>query len=151
MKRKLQSNLRLAIMIKSLVFKAIAIGIVVDFFGSVAVGIGLAAVAAVLASATSDPSPEHTKALVAGFYLKLAGLVGTTFFTGFGAYLAANRSRPNGLANAIAVGVISLSLSVSLALWKPGITPEWKLIAGILLTLPAAFAGGWFSKKQNVA
>lgn len=138
-------------MIKGLVPKAVAIGVVVDFCGSILVGLVLGVTAAIIAGASGDPSPQHVQGLVANSYLKLVGLVGTAFFTGFGAYLAAKRSRPNGLTNALCVGVISLVLGITLAILKPGVTPMWKLVAGLVLTLPAAYAGGRFSEKGHEA
>ncbi len=42
-------------------------------------------------------------------------------------------------------------LGITLAILKPGITPMWKLVAGLVLTLPAAYAGGRFSEKGHEA
>ena len=125
--------------------KAIIVGLLVDIGGSVVVGIVLGIVVGIIAVARGSTSPEALVALRANVYLKAIGLVGTTLSTGLGGYLAARMSRPNGLKNALVVGTISLILGIALALTMPGITPKWKLIAGLLLTLPAASVGGWIA------
>ena len=122
--------------------KAIIVGLLVDIAGSVVVGIVLGVVVAIIAIAMGVTSPDAVGALRANVYLKAIGLVGTTFFTCLGGFVAARMSRPHGVKNAVAVGVLSLAFGIALALAMPGITPMWKLIAGLILTLPAALVGG---------
>ena len=122
--------------------KAIIVGLLVDVIGSVVVGIVLGVVVAVVAVAKGGASPEALGALRANVFVKGFGLIGTTFFTALGGYIAARLSKPNGIRNAVAVGVLSLLLGIALAALMPGVTPRWKLIAGLVVTVPAAFFGG---------
>jgi MFS family permease len=127
--------------------RAIVAGLLVDVGGSVVVGIVLGVVVAIIAVVNVGPSAETLGALRSNVWVKAIGLVGTTFFTGLGGYVAARLSKPNGMKNAVAVGVLSLLLGIVLAVLLPGITPRWKLIAGLIITIPAAFAGGRLSTR----
>jgi hypothetical protein len=129
--------------------KAIIVGLLIDIAGSAVVGIVLGIGVALVAVATGSATPEAIGALGANVFVKAIGLAGTTFFTALGGYVAARMSKPNGIRSALAVGVISLLLGVALAVALPGVTPQWKLIAGLLLTLPAAFVGGRIAKGKT--
>jgi hypothetical protein len=76
----------------------------------------------------------------------LLSLLGTTLFTGLAGYVAGRLSRPDNIENALAVGVLSLLLVVVLAVTMPGASPIWKVIVGAAAAVPAALAGGWFSR-----
>jgi hypothetical protein len=132
---------------KHLSIRAVAIGVLVDLAGSVATGVALGIFVAIIAASTHTLSPEHMAALRNTFSVKLLGLVGTTFFTGLGGYVAARKTLPNGLVNSLAVGLVSLCLGISLAILVPGVTPLWKLIAGVILTVPAACVGGYVASR----
>lgn len=135
--------------LKSIKIKAVAVGLLTDIVGSVAVGVALAVFIAVVASNSGDTSPEHLVGLRANTYLKLIGLLGTTFFTGFGGYIAARLSLPNGFSNSLAVGLLSILLGLVLAVSTPGTTPIWKLLFGLILTVPAALAGGIIATRLS--
>lgn len=122
--------------------KAIIVGLLVDVVGSVVVGMVLGVLAAIIAISKGGASPETLAALRANVLVKALGLVGTTFFTALGGYVAARLSKPNGVKNAVAVGILSLAITIVLAAVMPGVTPKWKLIVGLLVTVPAAFIGG---------
>jgi hypothetical protein len=122
--------------------KAVIVGLLVDVVGSVVVGIILGVLVAIIAIIKGGASPESLGALRANVLVKAVGLVGTTCFTALGGYVAARLSKPNEMKNAVAVGVLSLLLAIGLAAVMPGITPRWKLIAGLIVTVPAAFIGG---------
>jgi hypothetical protein len=134
---------------KNIRIKAVAAGLLTDIVGSTAVGFVIAIYIVVIASKSGDASPEHLAALRNNFYLKLIGLVGTTFFTGLGGYVAARMSKPNGIFNSIILGVICTLLGIALAVSMPGITPIWKLLTGLILTIPAAWAGGKIAACPN--
>jgi FtsH-binding integral membrane protein len=122
--------------------KAVIVGLLIDILGSFAVGIALAIVVVVAAIAKGDVSPAALAAMQAHVLLRAVGLVGTLFCTALGGYAAARLSKPSGIINAIAVGCASLLLAMVLAAAAPGVTPPWKLIAGLVLTVPAAYCGG---------
>jgi hypothetical protein len=126
---------------KKLRLKAVSVGLLIDILGSFAVGLLLSVVIGAIAVAGGDTSPLHLKELQASVLLKIIGLIGTIFFTGLGGYYAAKLSAPNGYSNSLAVGLISLSLGVILSIVQPGITPQWKVIIGLILTVPAAMVG----------
>lgn len=128
--------------------KAIVVGLLVDLGGSTAVGIALGIVVAVIGVSQGITSPEALMDLGANVHLKAIGLVGTTLSTCLGSFAAARMSRPHGVRNAVAVGVLSLALGIVLALAMPGLTPKWKVIAGLILTLPAAFVGGRLGNRN---
>lgn len=128
--------------------KAIIVGLLVDLGGSTAVGIALGIVVAVIGVSQGITSPEDLRDLGANVHLKAIGLIGTTLSTCLGGFAAARMSRPHGVRNAVAVGVLSLALGIVLALAMPGLTPKWKVIAGLILTLPAAFVGGRLGNRN---
>jgi hypothetical protein len=134
---------------KHINLRAVGLGLLVDISGSIGVGIALGILIAAIAAYDHDVSPAHMTALRANFFLRLLGLIGTTLFTALGGYVAARRTVPHGLANALAVGAVSLCLGITLALIAPGVTPIWKLVAGILATVPAAWLGGYVAISRG--
>ena len=136
--------------LKKFNIKAVAAGLITDIVGSVAVGLALAILVAVVASIGGDASPNNLAVLRGNIYLRVIGLLGTTFFTGLGGYVAARMSRPNGISNSLAVGLLSVVLGIILAISAPGITPIWKLLIGLILTIPAALAGGKFATRASL-
>jgi len=65
---------------KAIKLKAVAVGVLVDIGGSMAVGLVLGMAIGVVAGLSGDTSPGHLAALRTNFYLKFVGLIGTTFF-----------------------------------------------------------------------
>jgi hypothetical protein len=133
---------------KHLSIRAVALGVLVDLAGSVAVGVVLGILVAIVAASTHNLSPDHMAALRNTVAVKLPGLIGTTFCTGLGGYVAARKTLPNGLVNSLAVGLVSLFLGIALAILVPGVTPFWKLTTGVILTVPAACLGGYVASRQ---
>ena len=127
---------------KNIKLKAVAVGILIDIVGSTLVGILIGAFIGIIGKTSGDASMAHLKALQTSIPLKLLGLLGTTFFTGLGGYFAARLSPPNGFSNSLAVGIVSLMLGIVLSVILPGVTPPWKVIIGLILTIPAAVIGG---------
>jgi len=114
------------------------------------VGFALAIAIAGLAAQGGDNSPQRLEALRTNAIVRLIGLFGTTFFTGIGGYVAAKMSHPNGFSNSLVVGLVSVLLAVLLATAAPGMTPLWKLLIGLLATVPAALAGGYVAQRFGV-
>jgi MFS family permease len=128
--------------------KAILAGFVVDLGGSTGVGIIIGMVVAAYGASQGITSRDALLDVSANVYVKAIGLVGTTLSTCLGGFVAARMSRPHGIKNAVAVGVISLVSGIALALAMPGTTPQWKLVAGLILTLPAALVGGKLGEQH---
>ena len=79
-------------------------------------------------------------------YLLLGGLLGL-FGTAVGGYVAAKFAGAAPLLNATCVGLFGVVLGFLFI----GDTPLWFGVIGILLTLPAAIAGGVFWRNRNPA
>jgi hypothetical protein len=128
--------------------KAVFVGFLVDFGGSLIVGFVLAIGLGLFAVASRDVSPAHLTHLRANVALKIAGLIGTLIATTLGGYVAARIGHPAFVTNAVGAGMLSLVVSFGFWLAEPaGVTPAWKAISGLLLTLPAAALGGILAAK----
>ena len=125
------------------------LGLLTDIGGSICVGLALGVLLGIIAATSGDFSSAHVAALRQNFALKLAGLMGTTFFTALGGYIATRIAKSTSLANSFAVGVLSLVLGISLAAALPAITPLWKIIAGCIITIPAALLGGYLAARPK--
>jgi hypothetical protein len=128
--------------------KAVLLGVLVDLGGSIVVGLVLAIAVAVMAGLGGDLSPGRMADLRSNSYLKLVGLIGTTFSTGLG---GSRQSRPHGDSNAVTVGIVSLLLGITIAVLFPGVSPAWKVVAGAIVTLPAAYLGGRIANKRALS
>jgi hypothetical protein len=125
--------------------KAVLAGVATDILGSTLVGIVEAVILVVVATHGGDASAAHVLQLKSTFAAEFSGLIGTTFCTGLGGYVSVRVSRLNNLRNALMVGIISLVLGCLVALYGHGMVPGWKIVAGAILTIPAAVAGGYFA------
>ena len=132
-------------------WKAVGLGLAIDVTGSMCVGLILGGVVGVAIGfrPDADLSPEHLARAASHVGVKAAGLAGTLFFTGIGGFVTARRSAPYGLFNALIMGLLSLVMGVALAISMPGLTPFWKLVLGLIGTLPAAVAGGWLAVRKT--
>lgn len=122
--------------------RAILFGFLTDLIGSTITGIVLGIGIFFYAAFTHSGTPEHLAALLQNNALRIVGLIGTTLSTALGGYIAARLGIPFGRQHAVIVGCISLVLGIALAVLNPGITPTWKLISGLILTIPASWLGG---------
>jgi hypothetical protein len=125
------------------------LGLLTDIGGSICVGLVLGVVIGVIAATSGDVSPNHVAVVRQNFALKLIGLFGTTFFTALGGYVAGRIARSAPLANSLALGIVSLLLAILVAALLPGVSPLWKIIAGCIITVPAALLGGYFASRQK--
>ena len=81
--------------------------------------------------------------------MNLVGVLESTFFTGLGGYVAARLSLPDGLINSIVVGILSVLIGIVLVIIVPGVTPDWKLLVGAILAIPAAVLGGKIATRAS--
>jgi hypothetical protein len=125
--------------------KAVLAGVATDILGSTLVGIVEAVILVVVAAHGGDASAAHVLQLKSTFEAEFSGLVGTTFCTGLGGYVSVRVSRLKNLRSALMVGVISLVLGCLVALYGHGMVLGWKIVAGAILTIPAAVAGGYLA------
>ena len=135
---------------KRIKINAVIAGFATDIVGSMDVGVVLSFFVVLIAKNSGGVTPENLKAIQSNIFLKSIGLLGTTFFTALGGYVAAKLSKPNGSINALTVGVLSLTLGVILALLAPSVSPNWKFLLGIITTVPAAIIGGRFASRSIV-
>lgn len=133
---------------KDIRIKAVAAGLATDIGGSVVGAIVLAILVIVLNG--GETSPEHLATLKDNIYVNLFGVLVSTFFTGLGGYVAARLSRPDGLINAITVGILSVLLGIVLMVLVPGVTPDWHLLLGAILAIPAALLGGKIATRASL-
>jgi hypothetical protein len=97
---------------------------------------------AVAASTGTSGAADTAAAIDASAVLLVVQLAIGLSLTAAGAYVAAVMARGAERANAFAVGVLSTVISFLLVLSAPDTSPFWALAAGLILTIPAAFAGG---------
>ena len=134
---------------KRIKIKAVIAGLATDIVGSIVVGVVFGILVVFIAKNSGGVTPENLKTIKSNIFLEFAGLLGTTFFTALGGYVAAKLSKPNGSINALAVGFLSLTLGITLALLAPNVSPSWKVILGIIVTVPAAFIGSLVASRGN--
>ena len=128
---------------KGIRIKAILAGIAIDILGSILVGVVEGVIIFVIASRAGDTSRQHLLELKSKFLAEFSGLLGTTFSTGLGGYASARLSQLNNLCNPLVVGVISLLLGSVASFYGGDLVPIWKVVLGMIFTLPAALAGGY--------
>jgi hypothetical protein len=130
--------------VKGIRIKAILAGIAIDILGSILVGVVEGFIIFVIASRAGDTSRQHLLELKSKFLAEFSGLLGTTFSTGLGGYASTRLSRLNNLYNPFIVGVVSLLLGIVASLYGgDDLVPRWKVVLGIVFTVPAALAGGY--------
>ena len=125
--------------------KAVLAGVATDVFSSTLVGIVEAVILVAVAARTGNASAAHLLQLKSRFAAEFSGLLGTTLCTGLGGYVSVRVSRVSNLGNALIVGTISLLLGGLVALYGHGLVPSWKIVSGLILTLPAAVTGGYLA------
>lgn len=123
--------------------KAIMFGVLVDVVGSVMVGLFMGLLLVLISLAHGHVSHDSIEAIRSTTYSRIGGLLGATVSTVLAGFVTGRMSRPNGLINSIALGCVSICLALALAAAMPSATPIWKLVAGCVLTIPAAALGGW--------
>lgn len=128
-------------------FKALALGILTDFGGTIlASTIIFAMFAGNLASEQMSPEEieEMVKAATQSGGFLLTSLIVGLGFSALGGYVAARVAKKELYLNAGLVGVFSLL--VGLLSGSQG--PIWFNVAGYLLVIPAALYGGYFADRQ---
>lgn len=120
--------------------RAVLIGSLVDIGGTFLVG---SLLIAAVATATGATTPEDLARTLDGSpTLQLATLAVGLLMTLLGAYVAARLAPEAERLHAFAVGVISTLIGFSSVFASPESSPFWAQAAGLILTVPAAFAGG---------
>lgn len=120
--------------------RAVITGSLVDVVGSFVLGyLFFVAVAAAAGVSTADA--------VDAIYLGSVPLQGAQLalglaMTAIGAFVGARLAGRNERVNAFAVGVISTAVGFTVVFAAPESAPFWTQAAGLILTIPAAFAGG---------
>jgi hypothetical protein len=135
--------------VKGVKVKAVLAGVATDLLCSTLVGIVEAVVLIAIAARAGDASAAHVLQLKSTFLAEFSGLLGTTLCTGLGGYVSVRQSRLNNLYNPLIVGTISLLLGGLVALYGHGLAPNWKIVSGVVLTIPAAVAGGYLALSSQ--
>ncbi len=120
--------------------RAVLIGSVVDTLGTfILAGLFFAA----LGSTTGAASAEELNRIYDGSVaLQIATLSLGLVMTAAGAYVAARLATGAERLHAFAVGVVSTAMGFSVVFAAPETSPFWSQAASLILTIPAAFAGG---------
>ncbi len=124
--------------------RALVAGVAADWLGTVLTA-GLLGAAFGVTAATPDSRLEEL--LAEPLFLVVATAHGS-LFTALGGYVAGRLAPADPLRHALLVGLLSLVLAALLAS-TPGEGPEppwWVDLAGYLLAVPAALAGGWLAR-----
>ncbi|MEK6620811.1 MAG: hypothetical protein AABZ26_07560 [Chloroflexota bacterium] len=120
--------------------RAVLVGSLVDISGSIVVGGAILAFAGAVMGATS---PEQLSAAFDGSTgLQALSLVLGLAFVSLGAYVAARVARTAERLHAFAVGIISTTVGFAFVFAAPESSPFWYQAVSLILTIPAAFAGG---------
>jgi hypothetical protein len=120
--------------------RAVVTGSLVDIVGSFVVGSLFFAAIGVASGATS--TEELNTVYDTSVTLQLVTLGMGLTMTGAGAYVAARMTKGAERLHAFAVGVISTAISFTVVFAAPESQPFWSQAASLILTIPAAFAGG---------
>jgi len=126
--------------VSDLKLRAVVAGLLVDTAGTLVVALLLNAVVAVVTGATT---PEDLATIFAGSVeLQTVQLALGIWMTLLGAYVAARMVPGAERLHAFAVGVASTGLGFLFVFSAPEAAPFWMQAAGLILTIPAAYAGG---------
>lgn len=120
--------------------RAVLIGSLVDFGGTFVAGSLFIAGVAVVTGATTQE--QLARVIDASTTLLGASLALGLLMTLLGAYVAARLAPGAERLHAFAVGVVSTLIGFSSVFAAPDASPFWAQAAGLVLTVPAAFAGG---------
>lgn len=120
--------------------RAVLIGSLVDILGSFILG---AAVFAVVSATTGvTATADLTRLYDASAPLQLVTLALGLVMTATGAFVAARLTPGTERLHAFAVGAVSTLMGFSIVFSAPESSPFWSQAASLILTIPAAFAGG---------
>jgi len=129
--------------------KAVLIGVLTAMGGYTLVGLFLGIIIVIIAAIGHDMSPAYLTALRGNISVRLVGLMGATLSTCLGGYVAARIARSSIFWNSFAVGCLLLTLMITLAVLWPTLTPPWKLLIGLVVTIPAALLGGYINRRHD--
>jgi hypothetical protein len=123
-------------------------GLVIDFLGSVIVGlIGVSIVAA--STIAGGGGPDQVSRDIASSRLLLWLGTGIGFgLTLLGGYVAARWAGNRFVLHGAAAGSISLVLGLGLSLGSASNLPPWLVYAGFILQVPLAAGGGWLAGRR---
>ena len=137
-------------MFRGIDVKAVFLGVAADFAATFVAMMAVMTFLGIGAGAENLPEQEARQLIESTFqeprYLLLSGLLGL-LGTMIGGYVAAKFTDAAPLLNAACVGLFGVVLGIFLI----GESPLWFGVIGILLTLPAAVAGGVLWRNRHHA
>ena len=134
---------------KGIRIKAVLAGVATDILGSILVGVVEGLILVVIASRAGDTSRQHLLELKSSWVSEFSGFLGTTFSTGLGGYASVRVSKLDNLYNPFIVGMIALLAGIAVSFYGNDLIPKWKQALGIVITLPAALAGGYAALRSR--
>jgi len=131
---------------KRLSLKAVVIGCLVDWLGTLAFGLAFATGTGVMA-ALRGVSPKETELALTEWYNSIPGTVFSALygfgFTLLGGYIAARISKADNLLPSALVGAMGILLGLVFELVFISETPKAVFILSILLSIPVSILGGF--------
>ena len=124
-------------------WKAIVIGFVVDYGGSVTYGMVAGIVMGIIFAARGGNPAEMTATMLHSQPYMISGLAVGSLFVVIGGLIVGRLAPHARLLNAGALGVIDIALGLTYM----NELPFWYHVAAMLVTLPCALLGGWLAGK----
>jgi hypothetical protein len=127
---------------------AIVFGFLADILGTLSSYLWIAAVVGIVSGARGTAMPDLA-ASSDSRYLAAQLCLGL-FWSGLGAFIAAQMARENHLYHAAAVGILTLLFGTVMTLaLQDSAAPLWYHVVGSVLILPVSLAGGWIAAQSN--
>jgi hypothetical protein len=122
-------------------WRAILLGFVVDFSGSVAFGVICGVVAGVMQAGRGGDPAEATQMLLNSPRYLTAGLIVGSLFVVVGGFVTGRIARHDRILNGLALGIVDLILGLTYL----GQLPAWYHTIAMVVTIPCALLGAWLA------
>jgi MFS-type transporter involved in bile tolerance (Atg22 family) len=124
--------------------KAVAIGLIVDFGGSLIAGLVIGIVAYIAFRSTGGKPGDFSGYHLHSYPVMVTSIIVGLVFAMLGGFVSARIAKKDKMANACLVGILSTATGLLL----PTSVPLWYSAVSYILTLPSAYMGGAIASRQ---